>query len=242
MDAAEHPDSSDGKENGSTYAAAEYCEADPVTQANTTEPSGIEVNGDLNGGWKLIMHEESNQYYYWNTVTGETSWEVPTAFAGQTVSGTERDVSHPDAHLRIESATYAYASAVDELGSSHLISEDAGESSSVLEIKNENVETAHVGYNANQALTHSDSAVCISHADPSALSEFGSSLQTSTVSMGQLTVAIAEAHVSNNEDRDKHFRIPTEYYGTADVHSSQLVKCCESLLQRLEALDRYHYF
>jgi len=144
--------------------------------------------------------------------------------------------------LSIESATYAYASAVDELGSSHLISTDAGESSSVLEVKNENVETAHAGYNADQALTHSDYAACISHADPSAPSEFGSSLQTSAVSMGQLTVPIAEGHVSNAEDKDKHFRIPNEYYVTGDVRSSELVKCCESLLQRLEAIDRYHYF
>ncbi|KAL4568940.1 hypothetical protein LXL04_024561 [Taraxacum kok-saghyz] len=26
-------------------------------------------------GWKMVLHEESNSYYYWNTLTGQTSWE-----------------------------------------------------------------------------------------------------------------------------------------------------------------------
>lgn len=31
--------------------------------------------------WKMVLHEESNRYYYWNTVTGETSWGVPDSLA-----------------------------------------------------------------------------------------------------------------------------------------------------------------
>ncbi|KAK1440190.1 hypothetical protein QVD17_06015 [Tagetes erecta] len=35
------------------------------------------TTGDVDSGWKMVLHEESNSYYYWNIVTGETSWEVP---------------------------------------------------------------------------------------------------------------------------------------------------------------------
>ncbi|KAL0443265.1 UNVERIFIED_CONTAM: GDSL esterase/lipase [Sesamum latifolium] len=40
--------------------------------------------GDVSSGWKMVLHEESNQYYYWNTVTGETSWEVPDVLSQET--------------------------------------------------------------------------------------------------------------------------------------------------------------
>lgn len=41
----------------------------------------MQVNGDVCLGWKMVLHEESNQYYYWNTLTGETSWNVPDVLA-----------------------------------------------------------------------------------------------------------------------------------------------------------------
>jgi hypothetical protein len=28
-------------------------------------------------------YEQSNQYYYWNTIIGETSWEIPNGFASR---------------------------------------------------------------------------------------------------------------------------------------------------------------
>lgn len=60
----------------------------------------MQVNGDVCLGWKMVLHEESNQYYYWNTLTGETSWNVPDVLAELTseiknnsdVKGTENAV------------------------------------------------------------------------------------------------------------------------------------------------------
>ncbi|XP_073303629.1 uncharacterized protein [Primulina huaijiensis] len=46
--------------------------------------------GDESSSWKKVLHEESSQYYYWNILTGETSWEVPDVLAQAIV------VSHPE--------------------------------------------------------------------------------------------------------------------------------------------------
>lgn len=48
---------------------------------STNATPNMQVNGDVCLGWKMVLHEESNQYYYWNTLTGETSWNVPDVLA-----------------------------------------------------------------------------------------------------------------------------------------------------------------
>lgn len=50
------------------------------TNVNQQAESGPCV-GDLrlSDGWKAVLHGESGRYYFWNTVTGETTWETPLA-------------------------------------------------------------------------------------------------------------------------------------------------------------------
>ncbi|XP_062228701.1 uncharacterized protein LOC133926692 [Phragmites australis] len=59
--------------------------------ARAAEPipdsSSMQIVGDIGGNWKAVMHEQSNQCYYWNTVTGETSWEIPIGFTSGVASG-----------------------------------------------------------------------------------------------------------------------------------------------------------
>ncbi|KAK6123849.1 hypothetical protein DH2020_042405 [Rehmannia glutinosa] len=54
----------------------------------TTSPATFDEHlvGDVCSCWKMVLHEESNQYYYWNIVTGETSWEVPDILAQANVT------------------------------------------------------------------------------------------------------------------------------------------------------------
>ncbi|KAF8048635.1 hypothetical protein N665_2449s0005 [Sinapis alba] len=72
-------------EGGSGYATVSNSTAfdglnkqtDPSVQASGTVSLEYHTPTDVTSQWKMILHEESNQYYYWNTLTGETSWEIP---------------------------------------------------------------------------------------------------------------------------------------------------------------------
>ncbi|KQK18547.1 formin-binding protein 4 isoform X2 [Brachypodium distachyon] len=59
------------------------------------DSSGMQIVGDIGGNWKTVMHEQSNQCYYWNTVTGETSWEIPNGLAPGVVADGVTSASIP---------------------------------------------------------------------------------------------------------------------------------------------------
>lgn len=222
-------DHDESKENDGA-ASVEHREADSETHPSISEPSGILLDGDLAGGWKMVMHEGSNQYYYWNTVTGETSWEVPTVLSGeQNVpsgiegAGTYGDL-HTSTHLNTEAAAYVYAN-VDGLGGCDLTTNGPGEYS--MGVNNENGE-AQLAYDGDQNFAHYHTTVAgIQYADPSAQANLYSSLQRNGGTTEQLTVPVAEHQRKTNGCNEK-----------LDVHSARLVEYSESLLQRLDALDR----
>ncbi|CAH2053841.1 unnamed protein product [Thlaspi arvense] len=56
-------------------------QTDPSAQAPGTVSLEHHASTDVTSQWKMILHEESNQYYYWNTETGETSWEIPAVYS-----------------------------------------------------------------------------------------------------------------------------------------------------------------
>ena len=49
---------------------------DEVEETTVSWTSDTQTN-NMDSRWKMVLHEESNSYYYWNIVTGQTFWEVP---------------------------------------------------------------------------------------------------------------------------------------------------------------------
>lgn len=75
---------SDKREDGDLASGDLRTELDLKEKVSLPETSNVQVIGDVSSGWKIVMHEESNSYYYWNTESGETSWEVPDVLAEAT--------------------------------------------------------------------------------------------------------------------------------------------------------------
>lgn len=88
--ASEKPPKESIRETDSNYLQNQTSELKNSTNSVALDERLV---GDVNSGWKMVLHEESNQYYYWNVTTGETSWEVPDVLSQQTIgTSTEKDI------------------------------------------------------------------------------------------------------------------------------------------------------
>lgn len=56
-------------------------EIDAENKDHVPVASDIKTTVGMSTTWKMVLHEESDRYYYWNTVTGETSWDLPESLA-----------------------------------------------------------------------------------------------------------------------------------------------------------------
>ncbi|EEC80443.1 hypothetical protein OsI_22639 [Oryza sativa Indica Group] len=95
-------------------------------QQELTEADDKKCTGNI-AEENTIMHEQSNQCYYWNTVTGETSWEIPNVLASEIAADSVTSASAPthvdysmeaQAHALTHNAVEAYPSDISVLNGS----------------------------------------------------------------------------------------------------------------------------
>ncbi|XP_059666739.1 uncharacterized protein LOC132312397 isoform X2 [Cornus florida] len=96
LEVLQKPEDNDAKEID-VIGSGDSCKEDLKEHTSGLGNSDAQVIGDVSSGWKMVLHEESNRYYYWNTVTGETSWEVPDVLAqGTELTCEQKSVSNSE--------------------------------------------------------------------------------------------------------------------------------------------------
>ncbi|KAK8969757.1 hypothetical protein KSP40_PGU013693 [Platanthera guangdongensis] len=205
-----------------TSVGTENCET--VLTGRTCGPELMEnqCNGHVIGDWKLVLHDESNQYYYWNTVTGETSWVVPEALNVDTQTTDEHCVSTTAIEERVANAGEAQTfTGMTVYG--HVLSADGNESSNPVP-KDTDEEKV---YESSQIVGH--------YSTDNVAATYGQFSGYSSLSE-HLTNLSGPQNALNSEEMDVHLSRGSDHYASEDAHASQLVKYGEVLLQRLDML------
>uniref|UniRef100_A0A5B6YZF6 WW domain-containing protein n=2 Tax=Davidia involucrata TaxID=16924 RepID=A0A5B6YZF6_DAVIN len=242
----------DAREIDPTGSSDLIKEMDSMGQTSVPGLSDVQVIGDASSGWKIVFHEESNRYYYWNTVTGETSWEVPDVLAQGTELTCERK-SAPDAEGRESAVVDIHESGstldtelddsiatktVDGSEAANVISEtrETYEHGPQMEVwneanKDEISEDKKGGSDINETDANNSSGIinALCH-ETSSLGDYISPEQSGDALLenGRATGSYSEKYTHNGTAHDEH--------ETGTDLSSRLVKHGECLLERLSSL------
>ncbi|KAI0504025.1 hypothetical protein KFK09_014972 [Dendrobium nobile] len=209
----------------------EHCETELISHTSVAEPSENQANGHVNEHWKLVLHEESNQYYYWNTVTGETSWEVPAGLAVDSQNTDEQSVCSA-IEEKVANALEAHTSSAEnvDLGIyGQVLGADVHETNNIISKEtegHENIElkTAKVFDSSQSIGQYYTDNVTASYSNLSGYSN--------------LSDHIGLHHALDNEEKDANLSIHCDRHASEDAHASQLVQYGEALLQKLDMLHR----
>ncbi|XP_016439055.1 uncharacterized protein LOC107764989 isoform X2 [Nicotiana tabacum] len=219
-------------ENHASESVDLHTQLSATEQITASATLDAQVLGDASSGWKMVLHEESNQYYYWNIVTGETSWEVPKILD---------HAAEPRFEEKITADTECTGSATSgNLESSALDIRQTGVSySNINEYRQPIDDTLHdkkVDNDEDQNGTINDSEQIDSqHYEPSSP---GGSL-----SSGQSDQTLAGHLNGSGEDSTKH--TDADYVPEDETEadfSSDLVKHCERLLEQLKTMKGSNYY
>lgn len=213
---------SDAETIENTSVGTENCETVLPGRTSGPELTENQSNGHVIGDWKLVLHDESNQYYYWNTVTGETSWVVPEALNVDTQTTDEHCGSTAAIEERVanvgEADTFTCTTMYGQV-----LSTDGHESSNPV-LKDTDEEKV---YDSSQIVGH--------YSTDNVAAAYGHFSGYSSLSE-HLTNLAGPQNALNSEEMDVHLSRGSDHYASEDAHASQLVKYGESLLQRLDML------
>lgn len=197
---------------------------------SAAETPAIQVIGDVSSGWRMVLHEESKQYYYWNVETGETSWEIPQVLA-QTIE------LAADQRTNIIEDTQSTAVAEHECNSTIAVASDYYVTAPIYD----------GSIDGNMICESKDAHECGAQAN-----ERFEGSKGEVMKYGNGTVGVSQVELSGTGGAADSFSADGSLIGpgmhiqglmnneeniTASDLSTGLVKRCEELLQKLKSLE-----